>query len=219
MLPLLHAGQFVVTNQKQADKAGELIGEMAALRAAWTAEWNEDIQRARKLWMSLRERWIKGDEILDGFVGGMNKAVTAWQKAEADKRLEAARQLNAAEQADNPGSLFVAAPAKVQVSGLESYTHHKAEVYWCAGDGTEGEPPCVCKHMSGDDEKGVLHYTQGLRLLVQAVAKGKADIAYIEEDGPALNKLAVDKHDKAVAGYLLPGVRVVTIQSMRRKPQ
>lgn len=210
--------QIVVTNQEEADLASGLVTDSEMLRAEWKLEWYGtpiqpgDIPKADALHKSLVARWRRIDTPLSSIVTGCKSAINFWRIREQQKREQAALKLEAKEH--KKGNVeFVAPREKVEAAGMTAVERWDAEVYWCEGK------ECACQEIDRNDTelKADLHYTQGLRLLVEAVAKKKADLVYVVENDEALRRLATDKHDMADNGYILPGVRVKKIEGLRRK--
>jgi hypothetical protein len=219
--------RIVVRTLEESTTASVLIHDAAD----WQAIWKEDptnygtkatpgeIPRLHKAHAARVEAWRKLDTPLQRVVDGCNLAVGAWIREEQRKRDAAAAKLETKERRNEPA--FVAPREKVQVTGIITVERWEAQVFYCLGD------ECRCKLQPADnesEEKGQreeaianLHYTQGLWALVQAVAKKKADLAYVTENQKLLDDLAREKHDMADKdGYILPGVRCVRLEGTRR---
>jgi len=210
--------QIVVTNQDEADMASGLVTDSEILKAEWKLEWYGtpvqpgDIPRADALHKSLVARWRKIDTPLSSIVTGCKNAINFWRICEQQKREQAAQKLEAREHKKG-NQEFVVPREEIGVVGMVPFVRWEAEVFYCEGE------KCGCHDRTNQESKDGLHWTQGLWLLVRAVAKKRASLGYVLPNQSALDNLAKEKHDTADKdGYLpdLPGVRVKKIEGLRR---
>jgi hypothetical protein len=216
-------GRIVVTNQEEADFAGETANEGALLQQEWREQPENygtlaepgEIPITNKLHDRRIAAWRKLDAPLGFVVTGCRNAANSWRLEEQRKLEEAAQKREAKEHAKG-NQEFVLPRKKIEVAGLIPMGDRwKAKVYWCAGK------DCVFKCDSngrarnpGDQEKADnLHYTQGRRLLIREIAK-KKELDYLwDPNESGLNELA--RREQTV-GPILPGVVAEKIEGLKR---
>jgi hypothetical protein len=207
-------GQIVVTNQEEADFAGELVTEGALLQKEHEEQPEYYGTRAEPgeipILDKLKKRRIAAFDKLDvplGFiVTSAKNAISSWIKREREKREQAALKDEARKRKKDPA--FVAPREEPSVANVTPTVRWEAEVFCCKGK------LCGCANSLSPIAADDLHYTQGLQLLVRAAA-----LAYLRPNQGLLDVLAREKHDMVDKdGFLpgAPGVRPKKIEGLRR---
>lgn len=215
--------RIVVRSQEEANLASSLIHDAAEIQAVWREDPTNygtraapgEIPRLNQAHAARVTAWRKLHDPLQRVIDGSNFAVSFWIRDEQRKRDEAAAKIEAKERKKEPA--FVAPREKVEVAGISTATRWDYEIVWCEGK------DCTCTLVGQgqfhDETVFKLHYKQGFHQLVKAAAKDEKLLMYLLDDEKALRHLATDKHDMAGKdGYLLPGVRCVEIEGVKRKP-
>ena len=210
-----------VTSKGDADLAGAIVTDIAALRAEWRLEWYGtkvnpgDIPKADEVHRNLVKRFKALDTPMSILENTFKVAANDWVQREQRRIDEEARRINEREQKKHPESTFVFQAEKVAVEGLAARDVKQFEVYWCEGE------KCKCEKMFGEGTIRAIHEVQGKVQLAKAVGAGKVSPFAIEVNESFLRTETGRLFDGAeeINGekYVFPGVRVWKGSRMDRR--
>src|SRR4030095_345618 len=149
-----------VTNQAEANLAGAIVKDIAALRAEWWLEWYGTkvnpgtIPKSDQVHKENVARFRYLDDPMAGYENALKVATNDWRQREQARIDAEAARVNAEEQKKNPQSTAVFIPQKIAVEGFTAKEVPQFEVYWCEGD------KCKCQKMFGDVSKKSIHEAQ-----------------------------------------------------------